>query len=353
MVRSPPGSADLCVFLRHWCSVVVRIVHDYGSNIAYFPWEIYILDMREIFVSNGLGKLYDNYGNLETREPTILFSDDHRKPSPAVHNHLQTAPSGREHLLIQDHIRKVFFAAAYDLRRRETLHVQDVETGRRLPAVVESGEHYGSVHSYAISTDGEYLCICYDLVWSSKNRISIWRLDSKIEVKKILQAEPWACRVIREEPSWGKWKGFTVVYRDDGYFYSSIGRIQPATGMVLPFPPEIFSDLDTSDQYKTHTICIGAQGEVFVHTNLNEVLKVYSSEEPFVVENHSPIATKIRMIRASPKGRYLLLESSFDESLENSSRWSVYHLYNSRTNKVFFEIYRGFFSKACFRIFKG
>lgn len=346
--RGPPGSADLYDFLSNWCSVVVRIMDDYGESIAHLPWHVYMLDMREIFVSKNLGKLYDDYGSFETREPVTFFSDDHSRTSPTVPFHLRIPVEELKILLglfTHDHMRKVFFIAEGSTNH-ETLHVQEVETGRRLPPVVDL-ENWGvyNVISYATSVDGEYLCILYESGTSFSGtqpiRISIWRLDSKIEFKKTMRSEPWARKVFTQESSWEKPIRPTIGYRNDGYFYSPIGRIQPATGIVLPFRPEIFPDCDTS-------VCFGVKGEVYVHEYGTQVLKVYSPKEPLAAESHLPTRLNIHEIRISLTGRFLLLrsgpdkllESESDEPFESEPSESVYSLYDTTTKETF-EVKRG------------
>lgn len=313
--RAPPGSAGVYEFLSNWCSVIVQIAHDYGESFAQLPWDIYILDMREIFVSKGLGQLYNNHGNFKSREPVILFSDNHSQTSATVPNHLQIAVKDAE-LFIYDHVRKVFFTAdSYNVH--ETLYVQEVKTGRRLPPVVDPEDCDGYIESYATSLDGEYLCILYKL-WlrhhSPIMRISIWRLDSKLEFKKTMRSDPWARKVFSEESSWDRRVNTSVGYRDDGYFYTPIGRIQPATGTVLRFPPEIILDpLGVNDQWP---IYFGAKGDVFVYGQKG-MLRMYSQD--------LPIAENILGVQASPMGRYLVLTSGV----------SAYDFYDTTTKEMF------------------
>lgn len=295
--RAPPGSAGVYEFLDNWCSLIVQIAHDYGKSFAKLPWDIYILDMREIFASKGLGQLYNNHGNLKTREPVILFSDNHSQTSATVPDHLQIAVKDAE-LFIYDHVRKVFFTADFD-NAHETLYVQEVKTGRRLSPVFDPEDCDGHIKSYATSLDGEYLCILHmSLEDPVMIRISIWRLDSKLEFKKTMRSGPWARKVFSEESSWGRrGKKPRVGYRDDGYFYTPIGRIQPATGTVLHFPPEII--LDPPGVYDLWSIYFGAEGDGFVYDPKTSMLRAYSQD--------SPIAEIIWGVQASPMGRYLVL----------------------------------------------
>lgn len=315
--RAPPGSASVYEFLSNWCSVIVQIAHDYGKSFAQLPWDIYILDMRETFVSKGLGQLYNNHGNFETREPVILFSDDHSQTSATVPSHLQI-PVNDVAVFIHDPLRKVFFIAS-EFNAHETLYVQEVKTGRRLPPVVDPEDCNGYTKSYATSLDGEYLCILYTLISSSEAiRISIWRLDSTFEFKKTMRSEPWARKVFSEELPLDIRVGTSVAYRDDGYFYTPIGRIQPATGTVLRFPPEI-----SQAWVHERSVCFGAQGDVFVHGRKTNFLRVYS-QELYVTENRVPIAEGVWKVQASPMGRYLVLESR-----------SGYDFYDTTTKEMF------------------
>lgn len=321
--RAPRCSAGVYEFLSNWCSVIVQIAHDYGKSFAQLPWDIYILDMRETFVSKGLGQLYNNHGNFKTREPVILFSDDHSQTSATVPSHLQI-PVNDAAVFIHDRVRKVFFIAS-KFNAHETLYVQEVKTGRRLPPVVDPEDCNGYTKSYATSLDGEYLCILYELSRDSPTvRISIWRLGSKFEFKKTMRSEPWARKVFSEESFWDEWRlnndNMPIGYRDDGYFYTPIGRIQPATGTVLRFPPEIFPARD----FYRRSICFGAKGDVFVHDLGTKLLRVYS-QGLYVTENRVPIAEDCRKVQASPMGRYLVLRS-----------WrSGYDFYDTTTKEMF------------------
>lgn len=335
--QAPPGSADLYQFLSNWCSVVVRIVHDYGESFAHLPWDVYIVDLRAVFLSNGLGKLYDNYGNFETRESVTFFNGDHSKTSPTVSNPPQIAVSSAGDHLIYDHKRKVFFSLPY-LRVRETLYVQEVKTGRRLPRVVDPevcdmGKS-SFVESYATSIDGEYLCILYTYCCAWGNRISIWRLDSQFEFKKTMRtrSEPWARKVFSKEYTFGKEMPTTIGYRADGCFYSPIGRIHPVTGTVLPFPFDTIEDLVSPGD---RSVCFSTRGELISFEHTTQVLKLYSHETYVAEETRFPIAAKITKVRASPMGRYLVLTSEPVEPLERMLPWSVYDLYDTTTEELF------------------
>ena len=350
--RAPPDSADLYEFLSNWCSVVVRIVHDYGECIARLPWDVYTLDMRGIFVSKGLGKLYNNHGKFETRDLVTYFSDEYNSnTSPTVPNHLQIPTNDSVGFFVHDHTRKVFIIArAYPFETPETLYIQEVGTGRRLPPVSDAVDQYMILKSYATSVNGEYLCILYLQPGPRPLRISIWQLDSKIEFKKTMRSEPWARKVFSEESE----ESFpntdlntSIGYRDDGYFYTPIGRIQPATGIIRRFPPEILpSVINPASWGDWWTVCFGVKGELFVHKMQTQLLNVYSLQEPYPAENHSPLAANFEIIQTSPTGRYLLLKSEVDDFFqrENFFQWEnpewVYGLYNT-TSKELFKVKRG------------
>lgn len=356
--RAPPGSADLYQFLSNWCSVVICIINVYGEGIEELPWDVFILDMHEIFSSNGLGKLYNNHGNFKTREPIIISRDDHSKLSQDASLHLRTKPVGQSTtLFIYDHIRKVFFAAT---RSHDwTLFVQDSKTGRSLPPIVDPEGVSREILSYAMSKDREYLGILdVDYMYDIKSiRISIWKLDSKIEFTTKTRRDNWASKIFDKKSIWKGKARPTIVYRDDGYFYSPIGRIQPTTIDFLPFPPEISSIIDAtnpSSDGKILSICFGAKGELYVlkeqdrgSTTLeihslqepgglfvlkqagdNRILELSSLQEPFVLENCSPIEPTVREVKASSTGRYLLLQNRLNH------REFMYSLYDTLSKKT-------------------
>lgn len=336
--RAPPGSADLYQFLSNWCSVVICVVKVYGEGIEKLPWDVFILDMRKIFFSNGLGNLYNNHGSFETREPITFFHDDHSEISQDVSFHLQTKPVGHLTLFIYDHIRKVFFEATN--WNDGTLFVQDSKTGRSLPPIVDPERVSRKIISYVMSKDGEYLGILdVDTEYKITRtiRISIWKLDSKIEFTIKTRCENWASKIFEEKSIWIGEASPAIVYRDDGYFHSPIGRIQPTTGDFLPLPPEISSNIDALNSVgggMTLSLCFGAKGEVFVlkGKGKNTTLEMRSLQEPFVVKNCSPIeATTILDVKGSSTGRYLLLQSLLDDY---KGGW-LYSMYDTMSRETF------------------
>lgn len=181
-------------FSSNWCSMILRLVNDYGMFIADRPWEIYILDMHRIFSSNDLGETYQNHGHFTTREHKPILYDDQTllraqgKKSPINSFQLQRVPSGQG-FFIYDHMHQVFITADDSITCHETLYVQDVKTGSCLTPAVDSEVSQGKISDFATSTDGEYLAIMYrDPIIIISGRISIWQIDSDINSKKRMRA---------------------------------------------------------------------------------------------------------------------------------------------------------------------
>lgn len=321
-----PGFVHQYKFLRNWCSTILCVVNEISHGPH--PAEIHLLDFSETFRSNGLGETYNNHGHFAAREIKTFFDDQsplrvQANTSPINPLQLRTARTGSLGLFIYDHTRHVFITAERQTEtHREILHVQDVKTGRRLPPVIDPERFWGYIRSSTMSKDGKYLAIVYG--YSSREgriKTSIWQIDSELDFKKRTRSGSWASKVFSKELPSEACVDVSVVFGDDEYIYSPVGRVHLATSIVTPFP-QIF--LTGTNGILTQYF--STKGDFFVQQNEDRTVVRYSVQEPECREHYSTPKTRLREV--SPTGRYLLL------SHEDTSP-STWFLYDTTSNESF------------------
>lgn len=313
-----PRSINKYTYLKNWCSTILHVIDDMGS--ALHPEDIYFLDFSEAFRSNGLGRTYDNHGHFVAREIRTFFGDSQSHLAVQAHTsprkplQLRTA-SSRFGIFIYDHTRRVLITADdLDKDNHEVLHVQDVKTGRRLPSVVDLEESFsGRIASSTMSNDGKYLGIVYVGRFGNENILtSIWQIDFNLEFKKSMRSGSWARKVLSIQSNKNACVDAPIVYGDDEYFYSPVGRIHPASSTVDPFPflvPRVAYGI--WDSMVLDRAYFSTKGDLFVqdtstgHNPLNPApVTRYSIQEPESREHH--LLLKARLSAVSPTGRYLI-----------------------------------------------
>lgn len=311
-----PRSINQYTYLKNWCSTILHVIDDMGS--ALHPEDIYFLDFSEAFRSNGLGRTYDDHGHFVAREIRTFFGDSQSHLAVQAHtssrNPLQPRTASSElGIFIYDHTRQVFITAdKYLEHNHEVLHVQDVKTGRRLPSVIDPEESFsGYITSSTMSHDGKYLGIVYVKFFRSGNRnilTSIWQIDFNLEFKKSMRSGSWARKVLSVQLNAEACVYAPIVYGDDEYFYSPVGRIHPASSTVDPFP-SLVPKMDTRvlmDPDRTERAYFSTKGDLFVQDpedSQGSVIR-YLIQEPESREHH--LLLKARLIAVSPIGCYLI-----------------------------------------------
>lgn len=308
-----PRSIKQYTFLKNWCSTIPRVIDE--IRVALHPEEIYLLDFSEIFYSNGLAETYNNHGQFVAREIKTLFANDQShlrvQANTSIHQlQPKILPTGDLGIFIYDQTRDVFITANWQTENfRETLYVQAVKTGHRLLPLVDLEEGTdGIVLSSTMSTDGKYLGIVYEL-YSNDIKVSIWQIDSKLDFKKRMRSGSWARKVFSKEAHKERCVSVGIMFGEDGRVYYPLGRVQPATGIIIPFPHvgPAFDQLSwrswrswpmTSPPHYFNT-----KGDIFFGTD-GAVIR-YSIQDPESREHYT--ISKPWLVAVGPTGRHLLL----------------------------------------------
>lgn len=351
-VQYAPRSINQYTFLKNWCSTIPHVIDDMGSVLR--PQDIYFMDFSETFRSNGLGRVFDNHGHFVAREVRTFFDESQSHLSVQAHTspinplQLRVASSGSLGFFIYDHTRHVFITADDRVKNgHEFLHIQDAKTGRRLPPVIDlEALRLGEVRSSTMSNDGKYLGIVYD-VYPASIGTSIWQIDSNLDFKKRMRSGSWARKVFSKELKFAAGVGASIVYGDDGYIYSPVGRIHLASDTVAPIPflfPTMGYTGINDTWYREGRDCayFSTKGDCFVQDTEDSQGSVirYSIQEPESREHH--LMLKTRLSAVSPTGRYLISVPDDREEIgfrlydtTSKESFSVPHIQCPREDHVF------------------
>ena len=324
-------------FLPCWCIAMSRLFEEYGAILARRPWEIYFIDLCNIFSADpSLRKLWQEYGETPLRnkdQHLIGYRTPHppqKKPQP----HLQLQQSlqvGFSHkrsvFLVHDEDRNIYIWGETPIQGEvHCISVQHDKTGQRLPPaehLIENSYQKSWLMDHGISPNGRYLALVYGI---EKPRTAlalggltvIWQIDENISFEKRMNCEPWA-RVIFSHASESTGIGHdsrAVMFKDNRHCFTPSGMLDLLTGSRRPLPDSIL-DITLANK----CFYSGNGQYLFVsEPSKDESIRAWRTE-PYESSQSVgfswPDRTKA-LVDVSPTGRYLLLGTrrTFSESEE-------------------------------------
>lgn len=249
-------------FLASWCIAMSRVLQQYGAVLARRPWEIYFIDLSDIYSADlSLRNLWQEYG-----ETPLRHRDQHltgyRAPQPPQNEpqpHLQLQRSLQvgslhEHpiFLIHDEDQNIYiWGESFIQGDTHCIFVQHDKTGQRLPPAEHfSEEFYERMHrvDHGMSPDGRYLAITY-MTWPHRSNAAldfrgltiVWQIDENISFKRRMDREPWA-RVVFSHAFKHTPISFTsraVMFKDNRHCLTPAGMLDLLTGNRRPLPDAV------------------------------------------------------------------------------------------------------------------
>ena len=334
-------------FLASWCAAMQRIFEEYGAILARRPWEIYLIDLRDIFCvdrsvlnGDGLERFYEDYGLTSLREAD-MYLDKYQSSRPLQDKkppHLQlqqihrygSDPANEGIFLVHDERQDVYIWGYTEFwANNQCLFVQHSQTGQRLPPAVDfSGDpdqNYQLI-SHEMSPDGRHLALVYYCTpWSEKNALSdghlltvIWHIDKHLSFKRRMNSEPWAKVVFSHVSIIGlsTAQSRAAIFMDNRKCVTLSGMLDLRTGQRQPFPEglihQVISQMVASEVFFS---CNGQQlfisESVFSHSSENSRFATRVAPfEPNLSIKYSWKEETRSMVDVSPTGRYLVLSAS-------------------------------------------
>ena len=257
-----PSQATGFHFFASWCTAMSRVFEEYGHILARRPWEIYFIDLSDIFNSYpSLQLLWQKHGETPSVEK-ILYLKDYRDPRPwyekpqphlQLQQSLQVVSLDRASVfLIHDEGRNIYiWGETRIVENRCWIAVQHDSTGQSLPpatGLVESSDQEWRLVDREIDPSGMYVALFYTVsIGRSNSSINgltiIWRIDENISFRRRMNSEPWA-RVIfshafESERPW-QWAR-ALMFNDDHECITPTGMVDLSTGSRNPLPNSILS----------------------------------------------------------------------------------------------------------------
>ena len=258
-----PSQATGFHFLASWCTAMSRVFEEYGHILPRRPWEIYFIDMWEIFNSYpSLHLLWQKHGETPSVEK-VLYLNDYRDPRPRyekpqphlqLQQSLQVASLDRASVfLIHDEGQNIYiWGETRIVENRCWIAVQHDSTGQSLPpatGLVERSDQEWRLVDREIDPNGIYIALFYASDISRLNSSPcgltvIWRIDANISFRRRMNSEPWA-RVIfshafESERPWQWARAF--IFNDDHQCITPSEILDLSTGSRKPLPDGILGD---------------------------------------------------------------------------------------------------------------
>ena len=338
-------------FLASWCIAMSRILEEYGAVLVRRPWQIYLIDLYDIFgVDPNLRKLWQKYGETPLREKE-LHLDGYRpfrpqqgksKPHLQLQKNSQIGhPGNRLGFLVHNEAQNLYIWGG-DLIEREShcIYVQHDTTGQRLPPAEDLSLNPGPIWSPVdanLSPNGGYLVIFYsefsdgsDVDFSGDRGLTVaWRISEDISFKRRMNCEPWA-RVIFSHTS-----NFTPFYsaikfQDEHCCFTPIGTLDLLTATRRALPDSVTNWLGScSGLFYSCTGRYLLASWVYEPSEKKNVLARRADlSEPSDFVDFCWEDERGPMVDMSPSGRYLVLGAS------HLSAEKTLYLYDTNSNET-------------------
>lgn len=341
-------------FLASCCIVMQRLFEEYGAVLARRPWDIYFIDLRDIFridrsiSGNVLGGFYEDYGLPFSREADIHL-DKYHSPRPLQDkkpSHLQLQPIHRDKpgilderiFLVDDERRNVYIWGYTTIQANiQRLFVQHSQTGQRLPPSVDfsgDSDRNCKLISYEMSADGRHLALLYitrpslfalNAPLDNREVTVIWRIEENVSFKRRMNCEPWASVVSSHKSKTGL---RAVSSMNDRFCITPSGMLDVFTSIIQPLPERLSYQLVSPTEKFFR--CNGHH--LFLYKlDLSDPARTVTRVDPFepiLSVKYSWVDEERVMVDVSPTGRYLVLFSRI------SPKIGALYLYDTDSNET-------------------
>lgn len=347
-------------FVGSWCTAMSRVLEEYGAILARRPWEIYFIDMCDIFsADSSLQMMWQEHGETPLVEK-VLNLKEHRDPRP-------TQDKPQPHLQLQQnlHVSSLYPVPVFLVHdegqniyiwgKTQTvgnscwIAVQHDGTGQSLPpatGLIEGSDQTWWVNDCVISPNGMYLALYYHAI-QSPSKLSVepcyltlvWQIDENISFRRRMNCEPWA-RVIfshafNSEMVWNESRA--IMFSDDHRSITPSGMLDLSAGNRKPLPDDILGGVTVygglfyscSGRYLFATEC-------YTHDSPEErhvLARRFDTFEPSLSVDFSLALrdNRRRVLDVSPTGLYLVLAKSQSDTQPKDD---IIYLYNTSSNET-------------------
>ena len=257
-------------FLASWCVAMSRVFEEYGAILARRPWEIYLIDLCDIFSDDlNLRRMWQEFGETPLREKDLYLKGYqapyqlHGKPRPhlQLQRSLQTPSSYEDSIfLIHDEDRSIYIWGQTVIEGNDhCIYVQHDKTGQRLPPAKDFSEWSDQTWRYvshAISSNGRHLALYYCTPsWGSTSDLRgltvVWRINENISFKRRMSSESWAKVVFSHASKSPKvrYSSRAIMFKDDHLCITPSGELDLLAGSRRPLPDDILNHIENSQEF--------------------------------------------------------------------------------------------------------
>ena len=247
-------------FLVSWCTAMSCIFEEYGAVLARTPWQVYLIDLGDIFISVDpvLQELWQKYGETSLRDKDLRLDgyqtsrpqQEHSKPHLQLQKPLQTRYSDSKAdtvFLVHNEAQNLYIWGEIEIEGDSVrIYIQHDKTGRRLPPAKDLGlgpDQSWRLIDHQLSPNGEYLVLFYrSRSFLECNNLTLaWRIIKSISFKKRMNCEPWARIVFRYTSNlpWFDECSEAIMFTNNHNCITPIGTLDLLTGSRRPLPDNI------------------------------------------------------------------------------------------------------------------
>ena len=341
-------------FLAGWCTAMSRVFEEYGVILSRRPWEIYLIDFREVFSADPrLQKLWQEFGETSLRSRDLFFNGHRasRLPQAKPQSHLQLQKNlqfgsiDQEPIfLVHDERQHIYIWGETEfVGENNDIFIQNDKTGQRLPPVNgfrgKPGQKWRLI-DHQLSPTGKHLALFYNNLTSSSEPVLelygltvVWRMKEKISFQRRMNSETWAWIVFSHTSKTSLIDTYSrvIVFQDDHHCITPIGILNLLDGSRRPLPDSIidcvnFTTLFTSCDGRYMFASDSSDGTFTQARRFNLI-------EPCHTVNLSWKEESRPLVDVSPTGRYLVLGVSSPRFDIEHKEDSLY-LYDTHTDKT-------------------
>ena len=340
--------------LPSWCTAMSRVFEEYGAILAQRPWEVYFIDMCDMFGADpSLQVMWKEHRKTPSME-TAFYLERYRDPrppqeKPKPHLRLQQSlnvNSVNRVFLVHDEGRNVYiWGESQTVGSSFWIAIQHGGTGQSLPpatGLIEGSDQTWLLDECQISPNGMYLALFYKMepgtTYSiSRGLIIIWHIDEGISFKRRMNSETWA-RVIFSHAFDSKrsWQWYrAIMFNDNHQCITPCGVLDLITGNRRPLPDGILGDVDLSA-----ALFYGCSGRYLFASEPNTqdspeerpiLARRIDAFEPSLSVDFSLGDKKRRVLDVSSTGLYLVLGKQLADIQPKDE---IIYLYNTDSNKT-------------------
>ena len=322
-----------------------RIFEEYGALLVRRPWQIYLIDLYDIFgVDPNLRKLWQKYGETPLREKE-LHLDGYRSSRPQQEKskpHLQQKNIQIGHcgnglgFLVHNEAQNLYIWGEELIEwESHCIYVQHDKTGQRLPPAEDLSPNRGSAWELVdvnLSPNGGYLVLFYSQIIGypgGRGLTVAWRINEDISFKRRMNCEPWA-RVIFSHTSNLTPSHTAIKFKDEHCCFTPIGTLDLLTATRRALPDSVTDWLgNCSGLFYSCTGQYLLASWVYEPSEKKNIpARRADLSEPSNFVDFSWEDERRRMADMSPSGRYLVLGAS------HSSAEKILYLYDTNSNET-------------------